>query len=49
MQLVLVLVGAIVVTALAQRRSLPPALVITVVALGVSLVPASRGWSWSPT
>lgn len=39
MQLVLVIVGAIVVTAIAQRRELQPALVITLVALAVSLIP----------
>ena len=39
MQLVLVIVGAIVVTAFAQRRELQPALVITLVALAVSLIP----------
>src|SRR4051794_19339984 len=38
-QLVLVIVGAIAVTAVAQRRALQPALVITVVALAASFIP----------
>jgi CPA1 family monovalent cation:H+ antiporter len=39
LQLVLVIVGAIAVTAVAQRRSAQPALVITVVALAASFIP----------
>jgi CPA1 family monovalent cation:H+ antiporter len=39
LQLVLVIVGAIAVTAFAQRKALQPALVITVVALAASFIP----------
>lgn len=39
MELILVVVGAIVVTAMAQRRGLEPALVIVVVGIAVSFVP----------
>ena len=38
-QLVLVVLGAIVVTAIARRRELQPALVITVVGLAASFIP----------
>ncbi|QZT61170.1 cation:proton antiporter [Mycolicibacterium austroafricanum] len=39
MELILVVVGAIVVTAIAQRRGLEPALIIVVVGIAVSFVP----------
>ena len=37
--LILVLVGAIIVTAVADRRGMQPALIIVVIALGVSFIP----------
>lgn len=37
--LILVLVGAVIITAVADRRGLQPALIIVVVALGVSFIP----------
>ncbi len=37
--LILVLVGAIIVTAVADRKDMQPALVIVVVALAVSFIP----------
>ena len=43
MELILVVVGAIVLTAVAQRRGLQPALVIVVVGLAVSFTPGFPG------
>ncbi|NED65356.1 sodium:proton antiporter, partial [Streptomyces sp. SID10244] len=37
--LILVLVGAIIVTAIADRRGMQPALIIIVIALAVSFIP----------
>ncbi|HXA12414.1 MAG TPA: sodium:proton antiporter, partial [Mycobacterium sp.] len=43
MELILVVVGAIVLTAVAQRRGLQPALVIVVIGLAVSFTPGFPG------
>lgn len=42
MELILVVVGAIVVTAIAHRRGLEPALIIVVVGIAVSFIPGFR-------
>ena len=43
MELILVVVGAIVITAVSRRRGVQPALVIVLVGLAVSFVPGFRG------